>query len=192
MKKSKLNRADFSLDFLRETCDTICQDAINGGEKPVNAINLGNALAKSKDIALELLSSALSRTRVEPIGTTGVKAHWTGEPGANRVAVSGRAGNIDIELDGPHAPTVEYVEQGEKRIVAFKNLKDISCELDPGTLDKIATPKGAAIAACAGAAVGLFGWFLISVLRSVSTVATDADDAAAPAIASEAESTDEN
>ncbi len=168
----------------------------SGNRTTVNAINLGNALAKSKDIALELLSSALSRTRVEPIrdtdGINGVKARWVGEPGTNRVAVSSPAGHADIELDGPRAPTVEYVQHGEKRIVAFRNLKDVSCELDPGTLDKIATPKGAAIAACAGAAVGLFGWFLISVLRSVSMAATNEEDSSVPSIASEAENTDEH
>lgn len=161
----------------------------------MNSINIGSALAKSKDIAIELLSSALARTRVEPIrdtdGTTGLKAQWTGEPGANRVAVSSPAGNVDIELDGNGAPTVEYVEQGEHRIVAFRNLKDISCKLDAETLDKIATPKGAALAACAGAAVGLFGWFLISVLRSVSTAAAKEDEAPVQSIASEADSTDE-
>lgn len=157
----------------------------------MNSINLGRALAKSKDIAFELLSSALSRTRVEPMGTTGMKTFWTGEPGANRVAVSGPAGNVDIEMDGTPAPTVEYIEHGEKRTVAFRNLKDISCELDSETLDRIATPKGAALAACAGAAVGLFGWFLISVLRSVSTAAAKEDEASVQSIASEADSTDE-
>ena len=57
-------------------------------ETHVNSEKLGNALARSKDIALGLLGNMLYRTRVEPIrdaeGLKGLKARWVGRCGAKR------------------------------------------------------------------------------------------------------------
>ena len=141
-------------------------------EKHVNSEKLGNALAKSKDIAINLLGNILYRTRVEPIrdedGIKGLKARWIGDPGENTIAINTPLGSTDIKTGGDAAPTIEYVQDGENRTVAVKHIKDISCELSQETVDRIATPRGAALAVCLGAGAGLFGWFLISVARSLS------------------------
>ena len=138
----------------------------------MNSEKLGNALAKSKDIAINLLGSILYRTRVEPIrdedGIKGLKARWIGDPGGNVLEVSTPSVSADIKIEGDAAPTIEYVQEGEHRTVAVKHIKDISCELSQETVDRIATPRGAALAVCLGAGAGLFGWFLISVARAVS------------------------
>ena len=141
-------------------------------EKHVNSEKLGNALAKSKDIAINLLGNILYRTRVEPIrdeeGIKGLKARWIGDPGENRIEVNTPSGSADITIDADTSPTIEYVQDGERRTVAVKHIKDLSCELSQETVDRIATPRGAALAICLGAGAGLFGWFLISVARSLS------------------------
>lgn len=141
-------------------------------EKTVNSEKLGNALAKSKDIAINLLGNMLYRTRVEPIrdedGIKGLKARWIGDEGGNVLEINTPLGSTDITTDGDTAPTIEYVQDGEKRIVAVKHIKDLSCELSQETVDRIATPRGAALAICLGAGAGLFGWFLISAARALS------------------------
>lgn len=138
----------------------------------MNSEKLGNALVKSKDIAINLLGSALYRTRVEPIrdedGIKGLKARWIGDQGDNVIEINTPSGSTDIKIGGDTAPTIEYIQDGEKRIVAVSHIKNLSCELSQETVDRIATPRGAAIAMCIGAGAGLFGWFLISAARALS------------------------
>ena len=138
----------------------------------MNLEKLGNALAKSKDIAIHLLGNVLCRTRVEPIrdaeGLKGLKARWIGDAGQNVIEINTLSGNADIKVDSETAPTVEYVQEGEKRTVAVKHINNLSCELSRETMDRIATPKGAGIAMCVGAGIGLLGWFVISAARALS------------------------
>ena len=102
----------------------------------------------------------------EPIrdeeGIKGLKARWIGDPGENAIEINTPFGSTDIKTGGNAAPTIEYVQDGENRTVAVKHIKDLSCELSQETVDRIATPRGAALAICLGAGAGLFGWFLIS------------------------------
>lgn len=149
----------------------------------MNSEKLGNALSKSKDIAFTLLGSMLYRTRVEPIrdadGIKGMKARWIGDPGEDVIEINSPSGSTDLTIDGNTAPMIEYVQDGEKRTIAVRHIKNLSCELDRETMDQIATPRGAGIAMCIGAGVGLLGWFLISVMRVFPTPRTEQDDAAA-------------
>ena len=163
-------------------------------EKHVNSEKLGNALAKSKDIAIDLLGSILYRTRVEPIrdedGIKGLKARWIGDEGGNVLEINTPSGSADIKIDGDAAPTIEYVQDGEKRTVAVKHIKDISCELSQETVDQLATPRGAALAICLGAGAGLFGWFLISVARSLSVQRVQQIDATISPLVSREDNTE--
>ncbi len=155
----------------------------------MNSENLRNALRKSKNIALNLLGSMLFRTRVEPIRDAarikGLKASWVNEQGNNTVALRTPTGGADIKIEGKTAPTVVYVEDGDTRTIAIRHIEGISCELDEETLDKIATPRGAGIAMGIGAGVGLLGWFLISVMRSLAVARRRQVDDAMPKIISE-------
>lgn len=114
----------------------------------------------------------LYRTRVEPIrdadGIKGLKAHWIGEPGESVMKINTSSGSTDLKMNGDTAPAIEYAQEGEKRTIAVRNIKNLSCELNQETLDRIATPRGAGIAMCVGAGVGLLGWFLISAARALS------------------------
>ena len=138
----------------------------------MNSEKLGNALAKSKDIAINLLGNMLYRTRVEPIhdteGVKGLKARWIGDAGQNVIEINTPSGNADIKVDSETTPTVEYVQEGERRTVTVKHIDNLSCELSRETMDRIATPRGAAIAMCVGAGIGLLGWFVISAARALS------------------------
>ena len=160
----------------------------------MNSEKLGNALAKSKDIAINLLGNVLYRTRVEPIrdeeGIKGLKARWIGDPGGSVLEINTPSGSADIKIDGDAAPTIEYVQDGEKRTVAVKHIKDISCELSQETVDRIATPRGAALAICLGAGAGLFGWFLISVARALSVQRVQQIDATIAPIVASADNTE--
>jgi hypothetical protein len=151
-------------------------------EKVVNLEKLGNALAKSKNIAITLLGNLLYRTRVEPIrdaeGIKGLKAHWIGDPGENVMEINTPSGSTDLKIDGNTAPTIEYVQEGEKRTIAVRHIKNLSCELNRETMDQIATPRGAGIAMCIGAGVGLLGWFLVSVMRALPTPRTEPNNSA--------------
>ena len=141
-------------------------------ETHVNSEKLGNALARSKDIALGLLGNMLYRTRVEPIrdaeGLKGLKARWVGDAGQNVIEINTPSGNADIKVESEAAPTIEYVQEGERRTVAVKHINNLSCELSRETMDRIATPRGAGIAMCVGAGIGLLGWFVISAARALS------------------------
>ena len=163
----------------------------------MNSGKLGNALARSKDIAINLLGSVLYRTRVEPVrdeeGITGLKARWVGDQGENVIEINTPSGNADIKIDGDDAPTIEYIQEGEKRTVAVRHVKNLSCELSQETLDRIATPRGAATAICIGAGVGLFGWFVLSVARALSTQRVkQIDTAISPLISRDSDEPSEN
>ena len=156
-------------------------------EKVVNSEKLGNALAKSKDIAITLLGNILYRTRVEGIrdadGLKGMKARWIGDPGENAMEINTSLGSADLTIDGDRTPTIEYGQEGEKRTIAVRNIKNLSCELDQETMDQIATPRGAGIAMCVGAGVGLLGWCLISITRALAIPRIKQNDSTTPSIA---------
>ena len=156
----------------------------------MNSENLRNALAKSKDITIDLLKNVLFQTRVEPIrdadGIRGLKARWESEHGENSVRIPTPDGSADITIDGSSVPAVEYVQDGERRTIAVRHIENISCELDRETLDRIATPRGAGIAMGIGAGVGLLGWFLISAMRSLTVArGKQIEDATPQAISAE-------
>ena len=155
----------------------------------MNSENLRNALVKSKDITINLLGGVLFRTRVEPIrdaeGIKGLKAHWVNEQADNTVELRTPSGSADIKIDSNTAPAIEYVEDGDRRTIAVRHIEGLSCELDAETLDKIATPKGAGLAMGIGAGVGLLGWFLISVMRSLAVARSSQADDAMPQVVSE-------
>ena len=155
----------------------------------MNSNNLRVALSKSKDFTLNFLGQVLSSTRVEPIrdeeGTKGVKASWVGEQGESSIVVDTGEWNANVKLDADEPPTVEYVQYGETRSVSIKNINSISCTVDRETLDEFATPRGAAMAVCAGAAAGLVGWFVVSVMRSLAVSSREQDESSAGAISSE-------
>ncbi|MCG9129695.1 hypothetical protein JT359_19060 [Candidatus Poribacteria bacterium] len=138
----------------------------------MNTTKLRSAVSKSKDLTLGFLGRILTNTRVEPIhddtGVRGLKASWVGEHGDRSYGVGTDDINANIEIDSDDSPTVEYIHSGDTRSVAIRNISNISCTVDDETLDKFTSPKGAAIAVCAGAAVGLVSWFAISVIRSLA------------------------
>lgn len=138
----------------------------------MNTKNFCIALSKSKDITLSFLARALSSTRVEPIrdeaGVKGIKASWIAESGERSVDVDTSQWNANVSLEIEEPPTLEYVQYGDSRSVAIKNINNLSCSVDKETLDAFTSPRGAAIAVCAGAAVGLVSWFAIAVMRAIS------------------------
>ena len=158
----------------------------------MNSENLRNALVKSKDITINLLGGVLFRTRIESIrdadGKKGLKARWVSEQGDNSVELRTPSGSADIKIESDTAPTVEYVEDGERRTIAIRHIEGLSCELDEETLDKIATPRGAGLAMGIGAGVGLLGWFLISVMRSLAVARDRQVDDTIPQVVSDADS----
>ena len=158
-------------------------------EKNVNSEKLGNALAKSKDIAINLLGNMLYRTRVEPIrdaeGVKGLKARWIGDAGQNVIEINTPSGNADITVDSETAPTIEYAQEGERRTVTVKHINSLSCELSRETMDRIATPRGAGIAMCVGAGIGLLGWFVVSAARALSVPQVQQIVSSTPPLASD-------
>lgn len=143
----------------------------------MNSENLRLAISKSKDITLNFLGKVLSGTRLEPIrddeSVKGIKASWVGEQGKSSIAFESGELNATVRMDAEAPPTVEYIQQGESRSIAVKNLNNITCEVDSDTLDHFASPRGAAIAICAGAAAGLVSWFAISVIRALAVSAKE-------------------
>lgn len=155
----------------------------------MNSENLRLALSKSKDITLNFLGRVLSNTRMEPIrdeeGVRGVKASWVGEQGESSVTVDTGEWNANVKMEADEPPTVEYVQHGETRSIAIKNINNISCSVDRETLDQFATPRGAAIAVCAGAATGLVGWFVVSVIRALAVSNKEQGEPSVEAISTE-------
>ena len=143
----------------------------------MNTTKFRSAVAKSKDLTLGFLGKILTNTRVEPIhddtGVRGLKASWIGEQGDRSYAVDTADMNANIEIESDDSPTVEYLHSGETRKVAIRNISNISCTVDNETLDKFTSPKGAAVAVCAGAAAGLVSWFAISVIRSLAEATSE-------------------
>ena len=163
----------------------------------MNSKDLRLAFSKSKDMILNFLGHFLSGTRVEPIrdeeGVKGVKASWVGEQGVSSIAVNTGELNANVKIEADEPPAVEYVQYGETRSIAIKNINNISCAVDKETLDQFVTPRGAAVAVCAGAAAGLVGWFVVSVMRSVAVSVREQDESSVAAISSEdVKSTEEN
>lgn len=155
----------------------------------MNSENLRRALSKSKDITLNFLGRVVSSTRVEPIreedGAKGIKACWIGEQGKSSIEMDTGEWRANVEMEADEPPTVEYVQHGETRSVAIKNINNISCAVDRETLDQFATPRGAAIAVCAGAAAGLVGWFVVSVMRALAVPNSEDGEPSAAAISAE-------
>ena len=155
----------------------------------MNSNNFRLALSKSKDITLNFFGRVLSSTRVEPIrdeeGAKGVKACWVGEQGGSSIAVDTGEWNANLTMEADEPPTVEYVQYGDTRSVTIKNINNISCSVDRETLDQFATPRGAAVAVCAGAAAGLVGWFVVSVMRALAVPNREDDAPSIAAVSSE-------
>lgn len=144
--------------------------------------NLRIALSKSKDITLNFLARAISTTRVEAIrddeGVKGVKASWIGEQGERSIDVDTGEWTANVSLETVESPTLEYVQHEETRSVAIKNINNLTCTVDSDTLDEFTSPRGAAIAVCAGAAAGLVAWFAVSVMRAISDSVKEREEAA--------------
>lgn len=155
----------------------------------MNTTKFRTAVSKSKELTLGFLGRILTNTRVEPIhddtGVRGLKASWIGEQGDRSYAVNTDDINANIEIESDDSPTIEYLHSGESRSVAIRNISNISCTVDNETLDKFTSPKGAAIAVCAGAAAGLVSWFAISVIRSLAEATSEQMEQPINAIPSE-------
>lgn len=155
----------------------------------MNLENLRLAISKSKDVTLNFLGSVMSNTHLEPIrddeGVKGVKASWIGEQGERSIDVGTGDWNANLTLESDEPPSVEYVQNGDNRSVAIKNINNISCAVDRDTLDEFVSPRGAAIAVCAGAAAGLLGWFFVSVMRALAVSAKNQDEVTIASIPTE-------
>ena len=155
----------------------------------MNIQDLRHAISKSKDVTLNFLGRVMSNTHLEPIrdddGIKGIKASWVGQQGERSIDVDTGGWNANLTLESDEPPTLEYVQNGDNRSVAVKNINDITCSVDRDTLDEFVTPKGAAIAVCAGAAAGLIGWFFISVMRSLAVSAKNQEEASITAISTD-------
>ena len=155
----------------------------------MNIQNLRLAISKSKDVTLNFLGRVMSNTHLEPIrddeGIKGVKASWVGEQGERSIDVNTGDWNANLTVETDEPPSIEYVQDGDNRSVAIKNIDNITCKVDRDTLDEFITPRGAAIAVCAGAAAGLLGWFCVSVMRALTVSAKNQDEATIPSIPAE-------
>ena len=158
--------------------------------------NLKNALSRSKDLTLNVLGRVLSSTRVEPIrddeGVKGVKASWVGEQGESSISVNTDEWNANVKIEADEPPALEYVQYGENRGISVKNINNITCAVDKETLDEFVTPRGAALAVCIGAAAGLVGWFIVTVMRTVAVSTIEHNDTSANAIPTEDNETAED
>ena len=145
-------------------------------------MNLENwvvSVSKFKRAFLTITDHVLGRVNLEPLEdgkeTVGVKAVWKGERGESTLDVNAPSLKGNIKTEGDTAPTVEYWHKGDKRGLALRNPRSISCEFDEETFRKIETGKAAGIAIAAGAAVGLVGWCAL-VLAGRATLAKQAED----------------
>lgn len=163
----------------------------------MNLQNLRLAISKSKDVTLNFLGRFISNTHLEPIrdeeGVNGIRASWIGEQGERSIGVNTDEWNANFTMESDEPPTVEYVQSGEMHSIAIKNISNITSSTDRETLDEFVTPRGAAIAVCAGAAAGLLGWFLVSVMRALAVSAKNQEEATIASIpAEEVETTQDN
>ena len=145
-------------------------------------MNLENwvvSVSKFKRAFLTITDHVLTRVNLEPLEddkeTVGVKAVWQGERGESTLDVNAPSLKGNIKTEGDTAPTVEYWHKGDKRGLALRNPRSISCEFDEATFKKIETGKAAGIAIAAGAAVGLVGWCAL-VLAGRATLVKQVED----------------
>ena len=124
--------------------------------------------SKFKGALLAITDHVVTRVNLEPLeddeGTVGVKAVWEGERGESALNIDAPALKGNIKTEGDTAPTVEYWHRGDKRGLALRNPRSISCEFDEESFRKIETGKAAGIAVAAGAAVGLVGWGILVLM----------------------------
>ena len=140
-------------------------------------MNLENwivSASKFKRAFLTITDHVLARVNLEPLEddkeTVGVKAVWTGKCGESTLNVNAPSLKGNIKTEGDTAPTVEYWHRDDKRGLALRNPRSISCEFDEETFKKIETGKAAGIAVAAGAAVGLVGWCVLVLVGRTSLV----------------------
>ena len=130
--------------------------------------------SKIKTVLLTVTDHVLARVNLEPLKddqeTVGVKAVWKGERGESTVNVNAPSLKGNIKTEGDTVPTVEYWQKRDKRGLALRNPRSISCELDEDTFRKIETGKAAGIAIAAGAAVGLAGWCALVLIGRTALV----------------------
>ena len=145
-------------------------------------MNLENwvvSASKLKRAFLTITDHVLGRVNLEPLEdgkeTVGVKAVWKGERGESTLDINAPSLKGNIKTEGDTAPTVEYWHKGDKRGLALRNPRSISCEFDEETFKKIETGKAAGIAIAAGAAVGLVGWCAL-VLAGRATLVKQVED----------------
>lgn len=145
-------------------------------------MNLENwivSASKFKRAFLTITDHVLARVNLESLEdgkeTVGVKAVWKGERGESTLDVNTPSLRGNIKTEGDTAPTVEYWHKGDKRGLALRNPRSISCEFDKETFKKIETGKAAGIAIAAGAAVGLVGWCAL-VLAGRATLVKQVED----------------
>jgi hypothetical protein len=140
-------------------------------------MNLENwvvSASKFKRAFLTITDHVLARVNLEPLKddqeTVGVKAVWKGEGGESTLNVNAPSLKGNIKTEGDTAPTVEYWQKRDKRGLALRNPRSISCEFDEDTFRKIETGKAAGIAIAAGAAVGLAGWCALVLIGRTGLV----------------------
>ncbi|MCZ6681439.1 MAG: hypothetical protein O7E52_29850 [Candidatus Poribacteria bacterium] len=152
------------------------------------------SISTFKRAVLKITDNLLARVNLETIedekGVVGAKAVWVGERSTSTLEVNAPSLKGSITTDSDTAPTIEYWHKGDKRGFAFRNPKSISCEFDEKTLKKIVTGKAAGIAAVAGAAAGLLGWFALVVASRAALVRSEAEVSSPPLLESDAVLTD--
>ncbi len=130
--------------------------------------------SKLKRAFLTIADHVVTRVNLEPLeddeGAVGVRAVWEGERGENTLKVNSPSLKGSIKTEGEAAPAIEYWHQGDKRGVALRNPRSISCEFDEETFKKIETGKAAGIAIAAGAAAGLVGWGILVLMGKAALV----------------------
>ena len=130
--------------------------------------------SKIKRVLLTVTDHVLARVNLEPLKddqeTVGVKAVWKGERGESTLNVNAPSLKGNIKTEGDTAPTIEYWQKKDKRGLALRNPRSISCEFDEDTFRKIETGKAAGIAIAAGAAVGLAGWCALVLIGRTALV----------------------
>lgn len=150
--------------------------------------------SKFKKVFLTVTDHVLTRVNLEPLedneGVVGVKAVWEGERGESTLNVDAPSLRGNIKTEGNTAPTVEYWQTEDKRGIALRNPRSISCEFDEQTFSKIETGKAAGIAIAAGAAVGLVGWCALVLLGRATLIRQEAESSLSQQLESDPASED--